>query len=135
MLIINYSHVLAASHVAAIERLTGRAVSRVIEVPTHFDESQPFAGQARELVDAVGLTPVQWQTESLLFVLPSYNFAAALVLAELHGRTGYFPAVLRLRPVAGSATPEFEVAEILNLQSVREKARAGRRAERSRGGE
>lgn len=126
MLIVNFSHVLAEAHVAAVERLTGRAVSRVIEVPTHFDESRPFTEQARALVDAAGLTPGEWQTEELLFVLPSYNYAAALVLAELHGRTGYFPAVLRLRPVAGSTPPRFEAAEILNLQTVRDAARRQR---------
>ena len=37
-----------------------------------------------------------------------------------------FPALLRLRPVAGSAPPQFEVAEIVNLQQVREEARKKR---------
>jgi hypothetical protein len=39
---------------------------------------------------------------------------------------GYFPPVLRLRPVAGSVPPQFEVAEILNLQAVRDRARGSR---------
>jgi hypothetical protein len=64
----------------------------------------------------------------LLVNLPSYNYAAALVLAELHGRAGHFPAVLRLRPVAGGATTEFEVAEIINLQAMRDAARQARRS-------
>jgi len=41
----------------------------------------------------------------------------------LHGRMGYFPAVLRLRPVADAALSRYEVAEIMNLQSIRETAR------------
>jgi hypothetical protein len=49
-----------------------------------------------------------------------------VLLAELHGRCGYFPAAVRLRPVPDSVPPRFEVAEIVNLQAVREKAR-GRR--------
>ena len=126
MLIVNFSHVLAEAHVAAVERLTGRGVSRVIEVPTHFDESRPFAEQARVLVEAAGLTPEEWQTEELLFVLPSYSNPAALVLAELHGRTGYFPAVLRRRPVEGGTPQRYEVAEILNLQAMRDAARRHR---------
>ena len=48
------------------------------------------------------------------------------MLAELHGRLGYFPPVLRLRPVEGALPPRFEVAEILNLQDVRDAARAKR---------
>ena len=126
MLIVNFAHVLTHAHLAAVERLTGSAVSKVVEVRTQFDESRPFAEQARALVDSAGLTPEQWQTEPLLVNLPSYNYAAALVLAELHGRTGYFPAVLRLRPVADSTPQQFEVAEVLNLQAAREAARRHR---------
>jgi hypothetical protein len=66
--------------------------------------------------------------------LPGHNAVAALVLAELHGRMGYFPAVLRLRPVAGTTPPQVEVAEILNLQAVRDRARL-RRKPQQLGGE
>ncbi|MCK6622766.1 MAG: hypothetical protein HUU32_16950 [Calditrichaceae bacterium] len=45
--------------------------------------------------------------------------------AELHGRMGYSPC-LRLRPVEGSLPPRFEMVEILNLQEIREIARANR---------
>ena len=30
---------------------------------------------------------------------------------------GYFPAIIRVRPVAGSTPPTYEVAEIINLQA------------------
>ena len=33
-------------------------------------------------------------------VPPALNFITAVLLAELHGRMGYFPAIVRLRPVA-----------------------------------
>jgi len=39
---------------------------------------------------------------------------------------GYFPPVLRLKPVAGALPPRFKVAEILNLQAIRQDARARR---------
>jgi hypothetical protein len=54
------------------------------------------------------------------------NVIAVTLLAELHGRMGYFPAMLRLRPVTGSTPPRFEVAEIINLQTVRDRARSRR---------
>src|SRR5437588_4319860 len=126
MLVVNFGHVLTHAHLVAVERLTESAVSKVVEVKTQFDESRPFAEQARALVDSAGLTPDEWQTERLVISLPSYNYAGARVLAELHGRTGYFPAVLRLRPVAGSTPQQFEVAEVLNLQAAREAARRHR---------
>jgi hypothetical protein len=57
---------------------------------------------------------------------PSLNYIAVVLLAELHGRCGYFPAHLRLRPVQGSIPPRFEVAEVLDLQTVRNGARRRR---------
>jgi len=59
-------------------------------------------------------------------VLPSLNFIAAQLLAELHGRMGYFPPVVRTRPVAGAVPRRYEVAEILDLQMTREGARRNR---------
>jgi hypothetical protein len=39
---------------------------------------------------------------------------------------GYFPACLRLRPVAGARPPRYEVAELLDLQAMRDAARGKR---------
>jgi len=75
---------------------------------------------------SVPLTAEQWQTEPILVNLPSLNFIAALLLAELHGRMGYFPAIIRLRSVEGSTPTRYEVAEILNLETVRGAARKKR---------
>lgn len=125
MLVLNFSHPLTPDHLARIAEWTGQE-PRVIEVPTQFDHEQPFAEQVRELVDGVGLSPEQWQTTPLLINPPSLSLIAATLLAELHGRMGYFPAVLRLRPVPGSNPPQFEVAEIINLQAVRDTARKRR---------
>ncbi len=55
------------------------------------------------------------------------NFSHPLAPAQLSAtEMGYFPSIIRLRPVSGSVPPQFEVAEILNLHSVREKARLER---------
>lgn len=98
----------------------------VKNVKANFDTRVPFVKQARALVDEVELTPTAWQSEQLLLNLPSLNYITALMLAELHGRMGYFPTVLRLRQVRGISPPEFEVAEILDLQGARDDARARR---------
>ena len=126
MILINFSHPLTSTHLAAIERLTDKKVERVVDIKTQLDHERAFVEEARALVDSVGLSPEEWQTTPLLVNLPSLNVIAALVLAELHGRCGYFSAVLRLRPVSGSVPPQFEVAEILNLEAVREAARGKR---------
>ena len=126
MNLLNFSHPLTPAQLAAIEKLTGQKVERVMDVKTQFDPEQPFAEQAGALVESIGLSAEEWQTTPLLINLPSLNVIAALVLAEMHGRCGYFPAVIRLKPIPESTPPQFAVAEILNLQAVRERARAAR---------
>jgi hypothetical protein len=126
MILINFAHPLTPNHLAVIEELVGKPVERVVGVRTEFDNQRPFVEQAGALVEAAGLSSEEWQTLPLLINLPSHSTIAALVLAELHGRTGYFPAILRMRPVTGSAPPQFELAEVLDLQRVREAARKSR---------
>src|SRR6266508_4569486 len=126
MTLVNFTHPLTPAHLAQVEQLTGQVVERVVDVKTQFDSERPFGEQTRMLVESVGLSTQEWQTVSLLINLPSLNIIAALVLAELHGRCGYFPPIIRLTVVSGSLPPQFQVAEILNLQSVREAARSTR---------
>ncbi len=126
MILLNFAHPLTAEQKAQIEALTGEAVERVIAVPVHFDNGQPFLPQLEALMARVPLNAEAWQTARILVNPPSLNFITALLLAELHGRMGYFPPIVRLRPVPGAVPPRYEVAEILNLQAVREEARARR---------
>jgi len=91
-----------------------------------FDHGALFAEQVRTLADRVGLSPEDWQTTPLLVNPPGYAPATAALLAELHGRMGHFPAVLRLHPVEGSTPTRYEVAEVINLQQIREDARLRR---------
>jgi hypothetical protein len=126
MILLNFAHPLTPEQIAQIEALSYQKIERVVEVPSQVDPQQPLAPQVVAMADAAGLTPQQWQTESILINLPSLNYSAALLLAELHGRMGYFPPCLRLRPVKDALPPRFEVAELLNLQAARDAARQRR---------
>ncbi|WP_322494148.1 CRISPR-associated protein Csx15 [Chloroflexus sp.] len=126
MIVLNFAHPLTAAQQEQIVALTGQAISQIIEINSQIDQQQPLGPQIITLVDKAGLTPKQWQSEAILVNLPSLNFSAATLIAELHGRMGYFPPVLCLRPVAGALPPRFEVAEILNLQVLRDEARMRR---------
>lgn len=127
MIILNFSHPLTPAQVAQLEALTQQRVEHTIDLmqQVQFDHARPFAEQARTLVDGIGLSATEWQSVQLLIVPPAFSFIAALVLAELHGRMGYFPSMVRLRPAEGGLT-QFEVAEVINLQSVRDAARTKR---------
>jgi hypothetical protein len=122
MLILNFTHPLTDEHIAQIEALAGSTIDEVRVIPVQIEQAQPLAEQIRALVAAVKLTSVEWQTRSLLINPPGYAPAAFVLLAELHGRIGHFPTLIRLRPKAGPV-PTYEVAELLNLQTVRESAR------------
>ncbi len=126
MLLLNFSHPLTDPQREQIEALAGQPIAREIHLPAQFDTQQPFGPQLDELLTRAGLTTDEWQTEAILINLPSLNFISALLLADLHGRMGYFPPCLRLRPVKDVIPPRFEVAEILDLQGRRDAARATR---------
>lgn len=126
MLILNYAHPITADQRSQIEALIGGPISDIKQIKTHVDLAQPFAPQIIALADAAGLSGEEWSGAPLLINPPALNFAAVALLAELHGRMGYFPACLRMRPIEGSIPPRYEVAEILNLQDIRHAAR-GRR--------
>jgi len=133
MLLLNFAHPLTEEHLAQVEALTGQEVERVVVIDSQIDPQQPLAPQIVALADAVGLSPEAWQTLPILINPPALNFSAVLLIAELHGRMGYFPPCIRMRPVVGPdgqrvVPPRFEVAEILNLQALRDEARRRRAA-------
>ncbi|MBN1935632.1 MAG: hypothetical protein JW934_13270 [Anaerolineae bacterium] len=126
MILLNFSHPLTAEHLAQIESLVGRSVAQVIDASVQIDQRRPLADQVSEIVDRVGLSPQEWQTQLLLVNLPGYAPAAAALLAELHGRMGYFPPIVWVTPVAASTPPSFQVAQVINLQALRDAARTHR---------
>jgi hypothetical protein len=125
VLILNFTHPLTGEHVAAIERLAGTSVDEVRNIPVQIDQNEPLDAQIVSIVDSVQLTSQEWQTRPLLINPPGYAPAAFVLLAELHGRIGHFPTLIRMRPRPGPVTA-YEVAELLNLQTIREAARKRR---------
>ncbi|MGD0856908.1 MAG: CRISPR-associated protein Csx15 [Dehalococcoidia bacterium] len=122
MQIINFSHPLTKEQVDRIERLADMHIDRVIDIPSQIDPAEPLEPQIDAMISQTGLTEIEWQSLPLIINLPSLNCSAAMLLAKLHGLCGYFPAIIRLKPVPGSTTTCFEVAEVINLQRVRERA-------------
>lgn len=126
LVLLNFSHPLLPEQINQAQELLGLTVGRAIERQVHFDPHRPFADQSRELVRSVGLTPEEWQAARLVVNLPSLDVIAALVLAEIHGRCGHFPAVVRMRRDQTGAAPVFQVTEIIDLQTLRDEARSER---------
>ena len=126
MIILNFSHPLTRAQVEQINALVDEPVTQVIDLAVQFENQFSFTAQFEALAKRIPLSPAELQTTPVLVNPPSLNFITSLLLAELHGRMGYFPPILRLRPVEDSLPPRYEVAEVLNLQKQRETARTRR---------
>ena len=126
MLILNFTHPLTPQQRAQIEALAHTPIEEVLTIPIQIDQSEPLEPQIISKVDSVGLSSEEWQTRPFLVNPPGYAPAAFVLLAELHGRIGHFPTLIRLRPLPGSRPTVYEVAELINLQAIREEARRRR---------
>jgi hypothetical protein len=125
MLVLNFTHPLTNEQQAQIESLASTSIEEVRTIPVQINQEEPLEPQITSIVDATNLSSEEWQTRPLLINPPGYAPAAFVLLAELHGRIGHFPSLVRLRPKPGPVTT-YEVAELLNLQSIREEARRRR---------
>lgn len=126
MLILNLAHPPTQAQLTVISRMPWVRIGDVVEIKTQLDSSATFVERVQALIEGNGFSSGEWQTKSLVLNLPSFSPVAALVLAELHGRIGYFPAILRLRQISELNPPQIEVAEIINLQAARDAARQQR---------
>lgn len=126
IVVVNFAHPLTATQRAQVEVLVGQHLARVLDAPAHVDVDRELQPQVTALVDRVPLSPEEWQTAPLVVNPPGLSLLSAVLMAELHGRMGYFPTLLRLRPAAGALPPRYEVAEVLDLQAVRDRARQQR---------
>jgi hypothetical protein len=125
MILLNYAHRLTPEQLGQATALLG-AEPAVREIASHTDRARPLTDVARDLADAAALTPAEWETLPLVINPPALAPIALALMAELHGRCGYFPAIVNVRPVASATPVRYEVAEIVNMQAIRDTARARR---------
>ena len=125
MLLLNFTHPLTDTQRVQIEALAGSPIEEVRTIRVQIRHDEALEPQIAAIVESAGLSSLEWQTRPLLIIPPGYAPAAFVLLAELHGRTGHFPSLVRLRPKSGPVTT-YEVAELLNLQEIREASRRRR---------
>jgi hypothetical protein len=125
MLLLNFAHPLTPDQMAQVTALVGEAPD-VRVVPVQADRRRALADVVRDLVDSVGLSATEWQMLPLIVNPPGLAPLALALLAECHGRCSYFPAIVNVRPIADTVPTQYEVAEVINLQAVRDQARERR---------
>lgn len=130
MLLLNFAHPITDEQQAQITRLLDLDVIQerlqIVNTRSHLNINQPFAEQMIALLDTLGITSEEWQSIRLLINYPALSSSAILMLAELHGRCGYFPPAIRLKQEDGVVPPRYVLAEALDLQGQRQKARTRR---------
>jgi hypothetical protein len=124
MRLLNFAHPISAQQLTQIRGLLGAPVE-VVNVRVDLDHARGFEQQIHSLLDGLRMTSAEWRRIPIVINLPGLATAAAVLLAQMLGRTGSLPAVVRMRPA--TTGKGFEVAEILDLERVREMyARAAR---------
>lgn len=124
MYILNFAHPLTDEQRAQVEALTGLQTTEIKTIKVQVDVEQPLPPQISALVDTIGFTADEWQNKPMVINPPGLSTAAAVLMAELHGRMGYFPPIIRLKQEG--TPPRFVVAEVINLADVRNAARQKR---------
>lgn len=121
--IVNFSHPITATHQRQIADLLNIDITQllIIDVRCQIDQTQPLVPQAAAIVDAAGLFSEDWQTRPLVVNPPALANASLTVVADIHGRMGYWPPILRV--VADNEVGGFKVSEIVQLQRVRDDGR------------
>lgn len=120
MLLVNFSGQPPGTELLlSLAALTGMPVEEVrdVVVPATLPVGDFEEGIA-QLVEAIGYTQVQLQTCPVVVIPPEASDIACGVIAELHGRMGHFPGLLRWNVGA---------FEVVNLQQLRSQA-LGRRS-------
>ncbi len=126
MIVVNFAHPLNDEQVTQLTALLGEK-PKVLFIDTHVDRSLPLATVAYQLVEAVGLGTNVWQTERIVVNPPGLAPVALAVIAEIHGRSGFFPTIINIRPVSNTDPTRYEIAELVNLDRIRQEARTRRR--------
>jgi transcriptional regulator with XRE-family HTH domain len=122
ILVLNFAHPLTAQQQAQIEELSKATIENIITISTLINEAEPLEPQIAGLIEAVDQSTHDWHKRDILINPPGYAPAALLLLAEIHGRIGHFPTLIRMRPKHASVTT-YQVIELLNLQTIRDAAR------------
>jgi hypothetical protein len=125
MTILNLASPLSSEDTSIIAALCGRKARRVVDVAAAFSETDPLAPQVRAMLDGLGFSSSDWQNQSIVLNLPPDPVASALIVAEIAGRRGRTPSVVRWKRTAGAT--RMEPAEVISLHEIRKEARHQRK--------
>ncbi len=120
--LLNFAHPITQDQKIELEKLLKSKLNEIY-IPTQLDHSLDFEVQIKALVNSTKISSDRFQKGDFIVNLPGFSPAVGTLVAELHGRMGHFPTIIRLKPVDGSAPIKYEVAQVINLQCIRDASR------------
>ena len=120
-LVLNFGHPLSDAAQAELADVIGEFDTVLARVS--LDMESPLGPQIATVVEGMKLSSEQLQTRRLVAILPGASVAAALVLAEIHGRSGNWPTIVHLVRAEDGV---FHMGELVDLQQTRNTARTSR---------
>lgn len=125
MTILNLASPLSSDDLSMISALCGRKARRVVDLGHAFSETEPLAPQVRALLDTLGFTSSDWQKQSIVVNLPADSVASTLIVADIAGRRGRTPSVIRWKSSGNRG--RMEPFEVISLHEIRKEARHQRK--------
>lgn len=122
MFVLNFSHPFSEAQIDQLGELVNYQGFEIETFRVQIDFNRSLVEQAIEIVDSVDWTPDDWQHNEFLVRPSSVDAATLAIMAEIHGRCGYFPPIVTMRRGA-TMPPTFDVWEVVDLQRVRNAAR------------
>jgi hypothetical protein len=118
MILINFSAPFKPLQISQVEALSHEPVTRVVDLVFNIDSDMQVLPQFKNTMSRLKLSNTDLQAELVVVNLPQQNYLSVMVLAELHARMGYFPPIVRTRMRASGILPFYEVAEVVDLQTI-----------------
>jgi hypothetical protein len=124
MILLNFAHAISDVQLSQMHT-SGLEIAEIrSNIDTNVDLNQELAPQVVRLVDEMNLSPKEWQNVPFVVRVPSFPLVAVLVIAEIHGRSGYFPNCVNIVP--SEIRGQFNYIDQVSLSVVREEARKRR---------
>lgn len=124
MTLLNLAEPLTKEDISAIAALSGKTVRKLLQIKPVFSDRLPLVPQVRTFISGLDMSEKEWKSTSLVVCLPADSVVAAIMVAEIAGRRGRTPSVVRFIRDGNTGRPE--PSEVISLHEVRKEVRQER---------
>ena len=129
MRILNFSYTLTETQEKQIQKLLNlnddewqEVDIRRIEARLNIDKD--MQKQIERILASIPMSLKEWQAKPVMIVPPPIAHSAILIAVGIFSICGYFPPIIRRKKQQNTLPPQFVVAEIIELDAFKNKARS-----------